>query len=171
MVRHEGEAIMHLGIIGNPPNKSESEELTRISRILSSVLNYTSRVERGKLPGISAEEVAESVWHNVADAIDIVRQMEHQLKRGVHVNDRNVRRNGRAVKTSDNVMAVVYVHKDDGKFYCHGFGDADIALKSRGNALIIEGLKDRTDVQMFAEPDGSVRIAHARGEPIWEDIK
>jgi hypothetical protein len=118
-------------------------------------------------------EIAEAIrTDNRAAARTLERIANEQLKAldAVRVNGRMTRRGG-AVQTSEHVMAIVYVHKDDGNFYCHGFGDADIDLKSRGDALTITGLKSRTHVGMFAEADGSVRIAHKDGEPLWEDVE
>lgn len=75
---------------------------------------------------------------------------------------------GRRLMGTD-VLAVVYRHKEDGKLYCHGFGDADIKLTTRGDALTITALKEWTGVRMFAEPDGSVSISKPNGR-VWEDM-
>lgn len=138
---------MLLGIIGNPrnPQKEAWESVLEIAV----ALRADNRAAARTLEQIAREQLK---------ALNAVR-----------VNGR-LRRNSGSVQTSDHVMAIVYVHKDDGQLYCHGFGDADIDLKSRGDALTITGLKERTHVEMFAEQDGSVRIAHKDGEPLWEDI-
>lgn len=68
-----------------------------------------------------------------------------------------------------DVLAVVYRHKEDGKLYCHGFGDAEIKLTTRGDALTITALKEWTGVRMFALPDGSISISKPNGR-IWEDM-
>lgn len=68
-----------------------------------------------------------------------------------------------------DVLAVVYRHKDDGKLYCHGFGDADIVLRSNGDKLTISALKEWTGVKMYALPDGSIRIVKPGGR-VWEDL-
>jgi hypothetical protein len=92
--------------------------------------------------------------------------MMRQANRGVHVNGRE--RGGR--KMSDHVQAIVYTHEEDGQFYVHGFGDADLKLSVRGGALRIEGLEDRTNVQMFAQNDGSVKVVGKDGQNLWEDF-
>lgn len=148
---------MLMGIVGNPPRRDNNISEMDAWRF---VFDAMEQVEaEGRLN-----------WRQsrfVSDVKELAAQMGAQLKRGVHVNGRRPL----GTKTSNHVMAIVYVHRDDGKFYCHGFGDADIKLRSKGDALTIEGLKERTNVQMYAEPDGSVRIKHKDGEPIWENIR
>ena len=45
-----------------------------------------------------------------------------------------------------------------------------IDLKTRGDTLSIRGLHERTGVQMFGLPDGSVLIKHQRGLPVWGNL-
>lgn len=68
-----------------------------------------------------------------------------------------------------DVLAVLYRHKEDGAFYCHGFGDADIKLASRGDSVTIRGLKSRTGVKLMCQSDGSLRLVK-KGSHLWEDM-
>lgn len=143
---------MLLGIVGNPPGESESQAW-------DTVLAFADEVSRQ----------SGGSWRNRALAIrDLASRMRLQALRSVHVNPKRVRR---AMKMSDHVQAIVYVHEADGEFYVHGFGDAHLDLQVERGVLCIEGLKDRTHVQMFAEPDGSVSIVGVDGQRLWEDFR
>lgn len=140
---------MFLGIVSNPPKGAQSER-----EAWEQVYAFADELSRN----------TGGSWRNRVLAIrDLAWKMMRQVKSGVHVN-------GRGIKTSDDVQAIVYRHEEDGKLYVHGFGDADLDLTTRDGKLIIDGLKDETDVQMFAQPDGSVRIASRDGSPVWEDM-
>lgn len=159
---------MLLGIVTNPPRGksrrfSESEHLARIGTLIS---NAIEELEVARRNGESADSRrVQTIMRFLRDAWKMTQELGDQVERGVHVN-------GRGRKMSDHVQAIVYKHVEDGRLYCHGFGDADINLKtSRGGALTIEGLHDTTGVQALAQPDGSVIIRHRDGEPIWEDIR
>lgn len=161
---------MLLGVVSNPSRKqrerlSESDVLGRIGTLISNATEELRLLERQGLTGPLARRKHQTILRFLDDAWRMTQALLDQVERGVHVN-------GRAQKMSDNVQAIVYKHVADGRLYCHGFGDADIRLKTpRAGTLTIEGLHDETGVQAFALPDGSVRIRHHAGEPIWEDIK
>ena len=95
----------------------------------------------------------------------LAARMLHQLDRGVHVNARG------AKKMSDHVQCVAYRHLDDDARYCHGFGDADITIRNgRAGRLDVSGLKDTTDVAMYAMPDGSITLRSSAGRCLWDDF-
>jgi hypothetical protein len=71
---------------------------------------------------------------------------------------------------SESVRAIVYTHRDDGKFYVHGFGDANIKLSGGGDRVTISHLKDRTDVCARALRDGAVLLYGGHGQRLWEDL-
>lgn len=68
---------------------------------------------------------------------------------------------------SRHVLAIVYVHNDDGKLYVHGFGGRDPKIIDRPDGVTLKGIARRSDVLALAEDDGSVHLAHADGLPIW----
>jgi hypothetical protein len=71
---------------------------------------------------------------------------------------------------SRNVLAIAYIHEEDGEPYVHGFGDAPIKLKTgRDGTVTIKGLVDKTDVGMSAQADGSVRVFGLNGQEVWSD--
>lgn len=142
---------MLLGIVSNPPRKGESE-----SKAWAEIQELAN----------------EAVWENkdsrrtiiLGEILRIARKMSLQVAKRVHVN-------GRGTKTSDHVQAIIYKHADDDELYIHGFGDADIEpITTKNGDLLVKGLLTETDVQMFAMPDGSVRICGSRGQRLWEDI-
>lgn len=59
-------------------------------------------------------------------------------------------RNPPANVIGEQVLAVWYNHAKDGKAYVHKFGD---------------------DVELLAEPDGSVRLEHKKGAYLWADFE
>jgi hypothetical protein len=103
-------------------------------------------------------------------AANLVAALLAQLARGVHANPR--RRGNPEIlggqKMSNHVQAIVYDHLTKGP-RVHGFGNAEPDLKERGPSLTMTGLRDFTDVEMFALRDGSLRIRHKHGEPLWWD--
>jgi len=92
----------------------------------------------------------------------------------VVMNPRGKRRKSNpdgGIKMSDNVQAICYRHTDDDENYCHGFGNADVTLKTRQDGtLILGGMKDDTDVAMYAMPDGSICIKSNSGKRLWDDF-
>lgn len=139
----------------------------------------------GRSPAGRAEEPSEAAaWRTVRDlakrisygegnTLAIARAitntantMLEQLARGVHTNPRRAK----GALVSESVRAIVYTHVDDGKFYVHGFGDANIKLSGGGDRVTISGLKDRTDVCARALPDGSALLYGGHGQPIWRDF-
>jgi hypothetical protein len=76
---------------------------------------------------------------------------------------------------SRDVLAVVYknVADDENTVRVHGFGDANIKLRSRdrGQSVVIEGLDELTGVRMVAESDGTVRLIHKNGKPLWKEFR
>lgn len=108
---------------------------------------------------------------------NIAQEMLQQVKKGVHVNPgphmASSRRQMGLVpqEMSRDVLAIIYRHVDDDEHYIHGFGDANLELKDKPDGtLTVRGLKDRTDVQMFAHPDGSVSLVGRHGQRLWEDM-
>ena len=160
---------MLLGVVGNPPGRSESATLFEIKTKLEDVQRRLQESEYGRAgevtyvmtPGDSMRMFSE-----LQGALNLVNALRRQVDRGFHVNGRRAR----GGKMSDNVMAIVYVHAADGQRYVHAFGDADVEPRTRGNALVLEGLKERTGVQMFADPDGGISVVHRDGKPVWEDV-
>lgn len=72
---------------------------------------------------------------------------------------------------STDVMAILYRHAQDGEFYCHGFGNADIDLSgSPLHGVTIDGLKEKTGVRMYGTPNGSITIAHP-SKRLWENFE
>ncbi|MGE0347380.1 MAG: hypothetical protein AB7N73_14990 [Gemmatimonadales bacterium] len=53
-------------------------------------------------------------------------------------------------KIGEEVLAVWYEHAEDGRPYVHEFGP---------------------DVELYAEPDGGVRLEHRRGRELWADFE
>lgn len=77
---------------------------------------------------------------------------------------------GSGALMSKDVLAVLYKHRDDGEFYIHGFGDASLKLKgSPSEGVSIGGLKERTGVQMTANPDGSITLHH-KSHKLWGEF-
>lgn len=157
---------MLLGVVSNPPReRSEKTAWRRVVKLCDWIESFPVRIG-GFYPVALMDEVR--AVKNLA--LDMVEQ----VSRGVHVNP-----GGHAGgKMSDDVLAVVYVHRKDGKLYVHGFdgrgGDgAAITLRTkagtRGEVLSIGGLARKSGVQMFAEPDGGVRMASRDGHVLWED--
>lgn len=72
---------------------------------------------------------------------------------------------------SRNVLAVLYIHEDDGEQYAHGFGDAQLDLDTQRNGTVtIGGLLERTDVEMIAQDDGTVLLRGTHGQRLWDDV-
>jgi hypothetical protein len=61
---------------------------------------------------------------------------------------------------SHNVQAVLYLRDDDGEPYVHGFGDADLHLRTntRTGAVTIGNMKVRTGVEAVLLDDGSILL-------------
>ena len=109
---------------------------------------------------------------DVAKALDLVERMLDQLGKGIHVNPLMAvfgNPGKRAVCFSEDVMAVLYVHKEDGAAYCHGFGNADIRLQThRDGSVTIHGLKEQTGVKMLAA--GQCVVLEKPGVSLSEDF-
>lgn len=116
-----------------------------------------------------------------ATAIErIANGMLAQVQRGIHTNPalvvfgnprKGVRKNPATTgeKFSGNVLAVIYVHDEDGDNYVHGFADARLDLKTLDDGTVqIAGLPDETDVEMLANPDGSVTLRGGHGQRLWK---
>jgi hypothetical protein len=58
------------------------------------------------------------------------------------------------------VQAVLYLRDDDGEPYVHGFGDADLDLRTntRTGAVTIGNMKVRTGVEAVLLDDGSILL-------------
>lgn len=136
-----------LWIVSNPPK---------------GVLSETQAWER-------VRAIADKLEHKSSrnDLVAIANMMLAQLRKGVHANPGAT--SGKRVKMSNDVQAIVYDHVTQGP-RCHGYGDADIDLKTRGDTLSITGLHERTGVEMFGLADGSVLIKHKHGKPVWGEL-
>lgn len=134
-----------LWIVSNPPKGvlSESQAWSRVRAI--------------------ADQLEQKSARN--DLVAIATMMLAQLRNGVHANPSS----GKRVKMSNDVQAIVYDHVTQGP-RCHGYGDADIDLKTRGDTLSITGLHERTGVEMFGLADGSVLIKHKSRKPVWGEL-
>lgn len=101
--------------------------------------------------------------------------MMDQVTRGIHANPALLvfgnPRKKQGTRMSGNVLAVLYVHDDDGEQYAHGFGDAVLDLHTqRDGTVTIGGLSDATDVEMIAQDDGSVVLRGTHGQQLWSDV-
>jgi hypothetical protein len=136
-----------LWIVGNPPKGvlSESQAWSRIRAIASKLEERSAR----------------------NDLVAIANMMLAQLRKGVHANPGAS--TGSRVKMSNDVQAIVYDHVTEGP-RCHGYGNADIDLRTRGDTLSITGLHERTGVEMFGLADGSVLIKRKDGKPVWKNL-
>lgn len=134
-----------------------------------------------------SEDVPSRIRKVLRDRINDLGRLTEQVAGGYHRNARdvhididahNVRRNplmifgnppaGGKLFGSD-VQAVLYRHAEDGKYYCHGFGDADVDLISSGGSVTINGLLPRTGVRMSAVKDGTI-VIHKRGVDLWKEF-
>lgn len=157
---------MFLGVVGNPPDGvSESQAYRKLAWLLNNALARSHGLSL-VVGGPQVTQILDDLNHDLERAESLLKRLSEQVARGVHVNGRK----RKAIQTSEDVLAIVYRHRDNDEFYVHGFGDAELDLSSRGDELRIRGLKDRTGIQMFAEPDGTVTIAHPQGHSIWEDM-
>lgn len=107
--------------------------------------------------------------HVVALVLETLKGLKEQVASGYHRNPAiTIFGNPPAgrVMTKD-VQAILY-HRG-GKDYCHGFGDADITLKThRDGGVTIGNLHQRTGVEALAMPDGSVVLRHP-SHAIWDE--
>lgn len=68
------------------------------------------------------------------------------------------------------VLWIVYRHREDKSYRGHAFNSADFDITDRPNGgILLTGTADRSKVVMQALPDGSLKISHREGIPIWED--
>lgn len=158
-----------LVMITNPgPRRARGAEVSE-SDAWDAVADYVKVLRRdavhlrGNGPQLGAEVLAQAT-----SLYALVNAMRAQLRAGVHTNPRQRNPSGR--KMSNHVQAIVYDHLTEGP-RVHGFGNADPALKERGDSLTMTGLHDVTNVAMYAEPDGSIRLRHNSGKPLWFDDK
>lgn len=137
--------------------RSESTALRKVRATLHRVLR--------------SARLTEADHHALDAALTEVDTLLAQVGRGVHPNPLlAVYGLNPGHCFSEHVMAVVYVHKEDGELYCHGFGNADLGLTThRDGSLTIRGMRERTGVRMVAERDGSVRLVKP-GVALTEDF-
>lgn len=87
---------------------------------------------------------------------------------------RRVRKNpARGIKFGSDVQAIIYRNTEvqHHPFRAHAFGGQDFTLKNgRAGELTIQGMTDRTGLECFAMPDGSVLLRFADGRPVWDDV-
>lgn len=79
-------------------------------------------------------------------------------------------------RISGDVMAIAYIHAEDNSGRAHCFGTDDFNVRSRAEPggttkIILTGTVEHTRVGMYALPDGSIRIAHRDGKPVWAEFK
>ena len=130
---------------------------------------YSERGAVGAIKDLSASLGPALARADLTDAKAYQRQITEwaarllaQLDRGIHANP------PRGRKFSNHVQAIVYEHITEGP-RAHGFGNADPDLRSRGNALTMTGLHERTGAAMYALPDGSILIRNTNGKPLWRE--
>lgn len=144
------------------PRKRLSE-----SKVLAQILASAKRILRASPENSLLTELALDIEVNAHALLS-------QVSEGVHRNPPlvifgNPPRQGREFGT--DVLALLYRHKKDGEFYCHGFGNADIQLEGTPfEGVTIHRLKERTGVKLIAMPDGTVVLSKP-GTDLWEDIK
>lgn len=149
-----------LWIISNPGTgpHSEKDAWTAVQRIAGTIEAESRGRGRDSAPYLrNAMQMASSRLYAIADI------MFKQLRQGVHANP-----GVRGEKFGEQVQAVVYIHTTEGP-RAHGFGNADPALEEHGRTLSMTGLKERTDVEMFALPNGTVLLKHKHGKPLWRE--
>ena len=105
----------------------------------------------------------------------VAKQMRDQVGRGVHRNPSpllvfaNPKGKRGAQKFSSNVLAVLYVHDDDGENYAHGFANAELDLETLHDGTVkLGGLPTDTGVEMIAQSDGSVLLRGKHGQRLWD---
>lgn len=142
-----------LVIFGNPDAvTSETAAWVNVARQVESVL-HTAQLN------LDQHEKA-----RLKAVVQLAAKMRSQVRAGIHENPGRRKR----TKIGEHVQAIVYIHAKDGNPYVHGFGNAEIALKSiRPGDVRIQGLHDDTDVCMYGEPDGTVTIEGADGQSLW----
>lgn len=111
-----------------------------------------------------------------ADALimgNLAEYMLDQLGRGVHKNPMlavfgNPPKG--AVTGSDDIQAILYRHKEDGRDYVHPFGQGvKVQLKRDGSTVIRAAANARSGVRAIGLPNGSVLLRHPT-KPIWRDF-
>jgi hypothetical protein len=177
-------------LFGNPPKNGLSSEREAWGEVkkLASALPHSPNAQR--LAALStamlkqlykgvhvnpAEPISESnAWYQVIEVAhaqgltsleNLGRLMLGQVRGDVHTNPAR-----KGEKFSNHVQAVVYRHVTEGH-RVHGFGNAEIGLKSHGHTLTISNLPERTDVEMYALEDGSILLKHRSGKPLWEKMR
>lgn len=81
---------------------------------------------------------------------------------------------GRDTLIGKHVQAIIYVHAVDGDRYVHGFGDADIDLRSYATGDVrVGGMHAKTGVEMYGTEDGNVFVRGRDGQRLWafHDVK
>lgn len=149
-------------VIFSNPKPSQENRLLKAVQLLNTVLRQLGTV-------------TQSLEH-VETARNLVREvgleMAHRKERLPKRTSRSIQRNpkGRGEMIGSDVLAIVYVHADDGQRYCHGFADADITLRDTAKGIVIEGLAESTGVEIFAMPDGTMQVKSADGKRLWDDF-
>ncbi len=109
---------------------------------------------------------------SIGEARTLVDALDAQVTAGIHKNPMLVTFNPKGAPIiAHDVQAILYRHQTDGLNYCHGFGNSDPGIKTRGDTLTLTGLADRTDVRAIVLEGGkAVLLRHARGLPVAEDL-
>ena len=133
------------------------------------VQEMARRIARGLKGRAGLEELE-------ADAIimgNLAEYMLDQVARGVHKNPLlavfgNPPKG--AVTGSDDIQAILYRHKEDGRDYVHPFGQGvKVQLKRDGSTVIRAAVNARSGVRAIGLPNGSVLLRHPT-KPIWRDF-
>ncbi len=104
---------------------------------------------------------------------NLAEYMLDQVGRGVHKNPLlavfgNPPKG--AVTGSDDIQAILYRHKEDGRDYVHPFGQGvKVQLKRDGSTVIRATGNARSGVRAIGLPNGSVLLRHPT-KPIWRDF-
>jgi len=133
------------------------------------VQEMARRIARGLKgrPGLEELEADALIMGNLAE------YMLDQVARGVHKNPLlavfgNPVKG--AVTGSDDIQAILYRHKEDGRDYVHPFGQGvKVQLKRDGSTVIRAAVNARSGVRAIGLPNGSVLLRHPT-KPIWRDF-
>lgn len=143
-----------LWIVSNPPkgeSKAWEEVFTQAKRALRM---------------IPAAQRTSAVVGNLRAIEEVALRMLRQVAEGVHTNPGTPRG---GTKFSNHVEAVVYRHVTEGP-RAHGFGNAELDERDLEHGILrLDDVKEKTNVAMYAMPDGTVMLKHSQGKPLWRE--
>jgi hypothetical protein len=94
----------------------------------------------------------------------LVMFLNPRTKRGARRNPDTITRR---TKMSGHVQAIAYVHAKDGEQYVHGFDDAELNERDLQQGVLNLGdLHDTTNVEMWANPDGTITLVGTHGQSL-----